>query len=81
MRTLNIKIKSFLPPFSAPTDLWESTGEEVASALRAMGLPIAPVVFMETHKGGAREALNEIRQSDKVKGQLQDSNLILVLVN
>uniref|UniRef100_A0A8C6LKM9 Guanylate cyclase n=1 Tax=Nothobranchius furzeri TaxID=105023 RepID=A0A8C6LKM9_NOTFU len=32
---------------SAPTDLWESTGQEVASALRAMGLPIGPVVSME----------------------------------
>uniref|UniRef100_A0A669F1D9 Guanylate cyclase n=1 Tax=Oreochromis niloticus TaxID=8128 RepID=A0A669F1D9_ORENI len=27
---------------TAATDLWESTGQEVASALRAMGLPIAP---------------------------------------
>ncbi|MEQ2207241.1 hypothetical protein XENOCAPTIV_009202 [Xenoophorus captivus] len=55
----------------APTDLWESTGEEVASALRAMGLPIDPVVTMETkNKGGARDALNEIRQTNKAKGQL-----------
>lgn len=65
----------FLSPFLllccvAATDLWESTGQEVASALRAMGLPIAPVVTMETgSKGGAREALKEIREADKVKGQ------------
>lgn len=55
----------------AATDLWESTGQEVASALRAMGLPIGPVVTMEPgNKGGAREALNEIREADKVKGQV-----------
>ncbi|XP_036001781.1 retinal guanylyl cyclase 2 [Fundulus heteroclitus] len=53
---------------SAPTDLWESTGEEVASALRALGLPVSPVVTMETkNNGGARKALNEIRQANKVK--------------
>lgn len=66
----------------APTDLWESTGQEVASALRAMGLPIGPVVTMETRgKGGAREALNEIREADKVKGQSQNMILKLLLVN
>uniref|UniRef100_A0A671US56 Guanylate cyclase n=1 Tax=Sparus aurata TaxID=8175 RepID=A0A671US56_SPAAU len=45
---------------SAPTDLWEGTGEELASALRAQGLPIGPVVTMETrNKGGPREALKK----------------------
>ncbi|KAM6894721.1 retinal guanylyl cyclase 1-like [Lycodopsis pacificus] len=53
---------------SAPSDLWESTGQEVASALRALGLPIGPVVTMETkNKGGPREALKSIREADKVK--------------
>ncbi|XP_044198310.1 retinal guanylyl cyclase 2-like [Thunnus albacares] len=53
---------------SAPTDLWESTGQEVASALRALGLPVGPVVTMETqNKGGPREALKAIREADKVK--------------
>lgn len=50
----------------AATDLWESTGQEVASALRAMGLP---VTMEPGSKGRAREALNEIREADKVKGQ------------
>lgn len=55
---------------SAPSDLWESTGLEVASALRALGLPIGPVVTMETKKkGGPWEALKAIREADKVKGQ------------
>uniref|UniRef100_A0A3B3X177 Guanylate cyclase n=1 Tax=Poecilia mexicana TaxID=48701 RepID=A0A3B3X177_9TELE len=64
---------------SAPTDLWESTGEEVASALRAMGLPIAPVVSMETkNNDGAREALNEIRQSDKVKVIIMCMSSVLI---
>ncbi|XP_055360989.1 retinal guanylyl cyclase 2-like [Betta splendens] len=53
---------------SAPTDLWESTGQEVALALRAMGLPIYPVVTMETkNNDGAREALKVVRQAEKVK--------------
>ncbi|KAK2863633.1 hypothetical protein Q5P01_003166 [Channa striata] len=53
---------------SAPTDLWESTGQEVASALRALGLLIHPVVTMETKKnGGALEALRVVRNADKVK--------------
>ncbi|XP_047441737.1 retinal guanylyl cyclase 2-like [Mugil cephalus] len=53
---------------SAPTDLWEGTGQEVASALRAMGLPIGPVVTMETvNRAGAQEALKRIREADKVK--------------
>lgn len=55
---------------SAPSDLWKSTGEEVASALRALGLPIGPVVTMKTRKmGGPQEALQVIREAEKVKGQ------------
>ncbi|KAM3591156.1 uncharacterized protein V6R79_023608 [Siganus canaliculatus] len=53
---------------SAPSDLWESTGQEVASALRALGLPIGPVVTVETKRnGGPHEALRAIREADKVK--------------
>ncbi|MEQ2315688.1 hypothetical protein AMECASPLE_024995, partial [Ameca splendens] len=64
---------------SAATDLWESTGEEVASALRAMGLPIDPVVTMETkNKGGARDALNEIRQTNKAKVVIMCMSSILI---
>lgn len=55
---------------SAPSDLWEGTGQEVASALRALGLPIGPVVTMERRNGdGAREALRAVREADNVKGQ------------
>lgn len=54
----------------APSDLWESTGQEVASALRVLGLPIGPVVTMETkNKGGPQAALRSIRDANKVKGQ------------
>uniref|UniRef100_A0A669D7J3 Guanylate cyclase n=1 Tax=Oreochromis niloticus TaxID=8128 RepID=A0A669D7J3_ORENI len=64
---------------TAATDLWESTGQEVASALRAMGLPIAPVVTMETgSKGGAREALKEIREADKVKVVIMCMSSVLI---
>lgn len=54
----------------------------MASALRALGLPIGPVVTMETSsKGRAQEALEEIRQADKVKGQNRKLNLILMPVS
>lgn len=55
---------------SAPSDLWEGTGQEVASALRSEGLPIGPVVTMERrNRDGAREALKAVREANKVKGQ------------
>lgn len=42
----------------------------MASGLRSLGLPIGPVVTMESSgKGGAREALKQIQGADKVKGQ------------
>uniref|UniRef100_A0A3B5AKQ2 guanylate cyclase n=1 Tax=Stegastes partitus TaxID=144197 RepID=A0A3B5AKQ2_9TELE len=64
---------------SAPTDLWVSTGQEVASALRAMGLPIGPVVTMETQdKGGAQDALNEIREADQVKVVIMCMSSVLI---
>uniref|UniRef100_A0A671UMT6 Guanylate cyclase n=1 Tax=Sparus aurata TaxID=8175 RepID=A0A671UMT6_SPAAU len=64
---------------SAPTDLWEGTGEELASALRAQGLPIGPVVTMETrNKGGPREALKVIREADKVKVVIMCMSSVLI---
>ncbi|XP_049922835.1 retinal guanylyl cyclase 2-like isoform X2 [Epinephelus moara] len=64
---------------SAPSDLWESTGQEVASALRALGLPVGPVVTMETkNKGGPREALNVIREADKVKVVIMCMSSVLI---
>ncbi|XP_062271106.1 retinal guanylyl cyclase 2-like [Scomber scombrus] len=72
---------TFLPLFtsSAPTDFWESTGQEVASALRALGLPVGPVVTMETpNKGGPREALRAIREADKVKVVIMCMSSVLI---
>uniref|UniRef100_A0A8C6LSI2 Guanylate cyclase n=1 Tax=Nothobranchius furzeri TaxID=105023 RepID=A0A8C6LSI2_NOTFU len=36
---------------SEETDVWESTGHELASSLRTLGLPVNPVVTMELIKG------------------------------
>ncbi|XP_051800334.1 retinal guanylyl cyclase 1-like isoform X2 [Acanthochromis polyacanthus] len=64
---------------SAPTDLWVGTGQEVASALRAMGLQIGPVVAMETRqRGGAREALKEIQEFDGVKVVIMCMSSVLI---
>ncbi|XP_022621415.1 retinal guanylyl cyclase 2-like [Seriola dumerili] len=64
---------------SAPSNLWESTGHEVASALRAMGLPIGPVVTMETENNdGAREALRAIKEADKVKVVIMCMTSVLI---
>ncbi|XP_053198962.1 retinal guanylyl cyclase 2-like [Scomber japonicus] len=64
---------------SAPTDFWESTGQEVASALRALGLPVGPVVTMETrNKGGPREALRAIKEADKVKVVIMCMSSVLI---
>ena len=42
----------------------------MASALRALGLPVGPVVTMGTkEEGGPKEALEAIREADQVKGQ------------
>ncbi|XP_019963441.1 retinal guanylyl cyclase 2-like [Paralichthys olivaceus] len=64
---------------SAPSNLWESTGQEVASALWAMGLPTGPVVTMETrNKVGAREALKVIKEADKVKVVIMCMSSVLI---
>ncbi|XP_023287196.1 retinal guanylyl cyclase 2-like [Seriola lalandi dorsalis] len=64
---------------SAPSNLWESTGHEVASALRAMGLPIGPVVTMETENNdGAQEALRAIKEADKVKVVIMCMTSVLI---
>nr|XP_020501858.1 retinal guanylyl cyclase 2-like [Labrus bergylta] len=52
---------------SEETDLWESTGQELASSLRALGLPVSPVVTMEDDKDGPRRALSKIRDADRVR--------------
>uniref|UniRef100_A0A8D3BKN8 Guanylate cyclase n=1 Tax=Scophthalmus maximus TaxID=52904 RepID=A0A8D3BKN8_SCOMX len=52
---------------SEETDIWEATGQELASSLRALGLPVNPVVTMEADKDGPRRALTEIREADRVR--------------
>ncbi|XP_033839483.1 retinal guanylyl cyclase 2-like, partial [Periophthalmus magnuspinnatus] len=51
---------------TAPSELWMGTGEELASGLRALGLPVAPVVSMDT-TGQPQDALRAIRETDQVK--------------
>ncbi|XP_062240627.1 retinal guanylyl cyclase 2-like [Platichthys flesus] len=82
-RVLFTVLKSFqwahVGVISARSNLWESTGQEVASALRAMGLPIGPVVTMETRtQVGAREALKEIKEADKVKVVIMCMSSLLI---
>uniref|UniRef100_A0AAQ4S028 Guanylate cyclase n=1 Tax=Gasterosteus aculeatus aculeatus TaxID=481459 RepID=A0AAQ4S028_GASAC len=63
----------------SPSDLWESTGQEVASALRVLGLPIGPVVTMETkNKGGPQAALRSIRDANKVKVVIMCMSSVLI---
>uniref|UniRef100_A0A8C6LMP7 Guanylate cyclase n=1 Tax=Nothobranchius furzeri TaxID=105023 RepID=A0A8C6LMP7_NOTFU len=52
---------------SEETDVWESTGHELASSLRTLGLPVNPVVTMEADKEGPRRALTKIREADRVR--------------
>lgn len=54
---------------SEESDLWEATGQELASSLRALGLPVNPVVTMEDDKEGARRALTKVRDADRVRGK------------
>ncbi|CAG5875130.1 unnamed protein product [Menidia menidia] len=52
---------------SEETDLWEGTGKELASSLRDLGLPVNPVVTMETDKDGPRRALTKVKEADRVR--------------
>ncbi|XP_068600127.1 retinal guanylyl cyclase 1 [Brachionichthys hirsutus] len=52
---------------SEDTDVWEATGQELASSLRALGLPVNPVVTMEYSKDGPRRALTKVRETDRVR--------------
>ncbi|KAG7250116.1 hypothetical protein CRUP_006452, partial [Coryphaenoides rupestris] len=42
-------------------DLWEATGQELASSLRALGLPVSTVVTMESDKEGPQRALKKYK--------------------
>nr|XP_033467089.1 retinal guanylyl cyclase 1 [Epinephelus lanceolatus]XP_033467099.1 retinal guanylyl cyclase 1 [Epinephelus lanceolatus] len=52
---------------SEETDVWEATGQELASSLRALGLPVNPVVTMESDKDGPNRALTKVREADRVR--------------
>ncbi|XP_069572574.1 retinal guanylyl cyclase 1 [Brachyistius frenatus] len=52
---------------SEESDVWESTGQELASSLRNFGLPVNPVVTMQEDKDGARKALDKVRETDRVR--------------
>ncbi|XP_068187273.1 retinal guanylyl cyclase 1 [Antennarius striatus] len=52
---------------SEDTDVWKATGQELASSLRALGLPVNPVVTMENNKDGPRQALTKVREADRVR--------------
>uniref|UniRef100_A0AAQ5Z3D5 Guanylate cyclase n=1 Tax=Amphiprion ocellaris TaxID=80972 RepID=A0AAQ5Z3D5_AMPOC len=52
---------------SQKQDVWEATGQELASSLRALGLPVTPVVTMEDNKDGPRKALTKVREADRVR--------------
>uniref|UniRef100_A0A665UL65 Guanylate cyclase n=1 Tax=Echeneis naucrates TaxID=173247 RepID=A0A665UL65_ECHNA len=52
---------------SEESDLWEATGQELASSLRALGLPVNPVVTMKSDKDGPRRALTKVREADRVR--------------
>ncbi|XP_073335745.1 retinal guanylyl cyclase 1 isoform X2 [Pagrus major] len=52
---------------SEETDLWEATGQELASSLRDLGLPVNPVVTMGDDKEGPRRALTTVREADRVR--------------
>ncbi|CAL9694193.1 unnamed protein product [Knipowitschia caucasica] len=49
-----------------PSDLWIGTGEELASGLRARGLPVTPVVSIDAN-GNPQKALRTIYEADQVK--------------
>ncbi|XP_034034510.1 retinal guanylyl cyclase 1 [Thalassophryne amazonica] len=52
---------------SEDKELWEATGNELATSLRALGLPVHPVVVMEADKDGPRRALAKVREADRVR--------------
>ncbi|XP_023650669.1 retinal guanylyl cyclase 2-like [Paramormyrops kingsleyae] len=59
-------------------DLWEATGEELASSLRALGLPVSAVVSMETGEHGPRKALRTIKDLDQVRVVIMCMHSVLI---
>lgn len=58
---------------SEETDIWEATGSELASSLRALGLPVKPVVIMRSDEEGPRRALTKVRETDRVRGEFEST--------
>ncbi|KAJ3589919.1 hypothetical protein NHX12_010760 [Muraenolepis orangiensis] len=59
-------------------DLWEATGQELASSLRALGLPVNPVVTMESDKDGPQRALREVQDADRVRVVVMCMHSVLI---
>uniref|UniRef100_A0A8C9WLY5 Guanylate cyclase n=1 Tax=Scleropages formosus TaxID=113540 RepID=A0A8C9WLY5_SCLFO len=63
---------------STKDDLWEATGDELASSLRALGLPVSAAVTMETGEDGPRKALKTVRELDRVKVVIMCMHSVLI---
>ncbi|KAG7484851.1 hypothetical protein MATL_G00053690 [Megalops atlanticus] len=59
-------------------ELWEATGHELASSLRALGLPVRTVVTMETEGNGVYRALRRIKEADRVKVVIMCMHSVLI---
>ncbi|KAG7464615.1 hypothetical protein MATL_G00167310 [Megalops atlanticus] len=59
-------------------DVWEATGQELASSLRALGLPVRTVVTMEMDGDGPRNALQAVRDTDRVRVVIMCMHSVLI---
>lgn len=63
---------------SEESDIWEATGQELASSLRSLGLPVSTVVTINTDKEGPRKALQKVRNADRVRVVIMCMNSVLM---
>ncbi|KAJ8416608.1 hypothetical protein AAFF_G00324860 [Aldrovandia affinis] len=63
---------------TAEGDLWEATGQELASSLRTLGLPIRTVVTMGMDEDGPHNALQAVRETDKVRVVIMCMHSVLI---
>uniref|UniRef100_A0A3B3RN14 Guanylate cyclase n=1 Tax=Paramormyrops kingsleyae TaxID=1676925 RepID=A0A3B3RN14_9TELE len=59
-------------------ELWVATGQELASSLRALGLPVGIVVTIKADAEGPRKALQKIRNTDQVKVVIMCMHSVLI---
>ncbi|KAG7271074.1 hypothetical protein CRUP_026006, partial [Coryphaenoides rupestris] len=59
-------------------DLWEATGQELASSLRALGLPVSTVVTMESDKEGPQRALKKVREAARARVVIMCMHSVLI---